>query len=335
MRGNSGFLGPKSNVSLSSAKGIFSAIAAQVEQGATNWPLARGDFTVSPAINGQTTYEFSSFGDVNLGTYGSYTLTILKSFNALVKMWGAGAARGYDYSQTPTSTADQGDGGAGGFSNATISFTAGQTIIVNIGQGGARGNTAGSGATYLAGGIGTTDNNGGTQGGGYSGLFVTSVTQGNAWLIAGGGGAGGTLSIGTGGAGGGSSGGNSTGSASQGGQGGTQLAGGAAAGFNNATAGSALTGGVGQSGSLTNASLGGGGGGYYGGGGGNVGGGGGGSGYVSSNSALSGATTSAGSGATPGNSADSERSGAGAGGSATQGNTGADGRVIIRFVSYP
>lgn len=329
MRNNSGFIGSKSSISLSSAAGFFPLTEQQVQKGAGTWPLSGGDFTISPSVNNNSTWVFGTNGDLNLGSHGEWTITVLTSFSAIVKMWGGGGARGYDYSQTPTSTADQGDGGGGGYSSALINFVAGESYILRVGEGGARGNVSSSGTTYISGGIGTTDNNGGTEGGGYSGIFITSVTQGNAYLIAGGGGAGGALSVGTGGAGGGANGQNSTGPANQGGQGGTQIAGGGAASFNSPTAGSALTGGIGQSGSLTNASLGGGGGGYYGGGGGNVGGGGGGSGFAGTANSVSGSLTTVGSGGTPGNSTDSDRNGAGAGGSSTVGTTGANGRILI------
>jgi hypothetical protein len=328
MRGNGGIIGPKVSVTISSVSGVFDLVEQQTFKGNATWPLSGAEFTISPAVSGSNDWDLATLGSLNLGSYGEWTITINRTFSSIVKMWGAGGARGYDYTQSPTSTSKQGDGGGGGSTFGRITFQAGTSFIVRVGQGGARGTTSSVGATYLAGGIGTTNAKGGTQGGGYSGIFLTSVTQDNAFLMAGGGGAGGDSSVGTGGAGGGTSGASGT-AGSQSGGGGTSSAGGSAAGFNSATAGSALTGGVGQSTSGTNASLGGGGGGYYGGGGGNVGGGGGGSGRVGSNTAIVWGVTTAGSGSTAGNSTDSDRSDSGTGGNATQGNTGANGRIII------
>lgn len=142
--------------------------------------------------------------------------------------------------------------------------------------------------------LNNTDNRYAGSGGGYCGIFRSSVTQANALLIAGGGGGGGASRMNDGnwgGAGGGLSGqyGNSPFDAkpTYAGGPGTQSAGGTSLG----TAGSALTGGY----CNTNTYGGGGGGGYYGGGGGSysesntMAGGGGGSGFVAS-SVLFGAT---------------------------------------------
>lgn len=327
MRDNSAIIGPKQTVSLQSAGGVFSLIEQQINQGAGVWPLAGGDFSISPAVNGKSTWSFDGDGNLNLGTDGEWTITAIGSFSAVVKMWGAGGARGYNYNQTPSSTANQGPGGGGGYSSALINFTPGQTFILRVGQGGARSTVSSDGATYLAGGISISSVSGGTEGGGYTGVFLSSVTQNNAYLMAGGGGGGAQDTFGAAGAGGGSSGGSST-AGDQGGGGGSQAAGGTASSYNNATSGAALVGGRAAN-SPGNANLGGGGGGYFGGGGGNVGGGGGGSGRIGNAAAVTGGVTTAGTGDTPGNSSDNDRSGAGAGGSATQGNTGADGRLLL------
>ena len=329
MRDNSAIIGPKQTVSLQGASGMFTLIEQQINQGANVWPLAGGDFSISPAVDGKPNWDFNAYGDLNLGTDGEWTITVITSFSAVVKMWGAGGARGYNYSQTPSSTSNQGPGGGGGYSSALINFTAGQSFILRVGQGGARSTVSSTGATYLAGGVGRTSSFGGTEGGGYTGVFLSSVTQNDSWLIAGGGGGGADSSVGAAGAGGGSSGGNSTAGSGQGGNGGSQVAGGTASQYNGATAGAALIGGVAMKDSATNAGLGGGGGGYFGGGGGNVGGGGGGSGRIGNVAAVTGGVTTSGTGDTPGNSSDADRSGAGAGGSATQGNTGADGRLLL------
>jgi hypothetical protein len=283
------------------------------------------DFTISPAYSGKSTWDLTIDGPLTLTGSGAWTIAPITNFNTTVKMWGAGGARGYSYRDSITSTNDQGAGGAGGYSTANIAIQNGNSYIVQVGQGGIRTNTASSGATYLAGGV--QGSYGGTQGGGYSGIFITSVSQANALLMAGGGGGGGQGGFSSNaGAGGGSSGQDSAGS-NQGGGGGSQSAGGGAAAYNSPTVGSALTGGLGKTAS-GEASLGGGGGGYWGGGGGNVGGGGGGSGRIGTNASVTSGTTTAGAADVPGNSSDADRGGAGRGGNATS-NSGADGKIII------
>jgi len=261
-----------------------------------------------------------------LDAFGEYGVTALSDQTILVKMWGAGGACGYKYTESITSTSNQRAGAGSGYSEGDLLLTSGAQYVMQVGQGGARTtDTSDNGATYLAGGVKSSF--GGTQGGGYTGLFLSSVSQANALLIAGGGGAGGDTqfdsSFGTGGGltGGGSADGN------QSGTGGTQTAGGTPSIYSNATAGSALRGGTAAIGT-TVASLGGGGGGYFGGGGGNVGGGGGGSGFVSTSSIITSGTTSNGSGSSPANAADPERGTSGNGG--VSGTTsGSDGKIIL------
>ena len=333
MRRNSGIIGPLQNPSRDSASGIFNQIDQQTLTGGNKWPaVINSDFSITPSVNNTLEWDFSIHGTLDANTYGEYTIVANRNVDVIVKMRGAGGARGYNYGQGITSTSEQGDGGGGGFSQGAISFLAGNTYVLQIGQGGIRSNNASNGASYIAGGIGKTSTTyGGTQGGGYTGIFRTVVSQANSLIIAGGGGAGGATSVGgVGGAGGGSSG-AATSSGSQGGGGGSQSAGGSASSFNGATAGSALTGGVAQKNATSQASLGGGGGGYFGGGGGNVGGGGGGSGRLGTTAnGVVGGTTTVGSGAAPGVIADSDMGNlAGRGGNAAQGTSGADGRVKI------
>lgn len=281
-----------------------------------------GGVLIDPALNGQTVWDGAS--TLEFGSSGEYTLTPTEDISVSVKMWGAGGACGYRYTDPITSTNNQGPGGGGGYSSATITLRAGVDYIFRIGEGGIRTVTTDSGATYLAGGIQSA--NGGAQGGGYTGIFKSSVSQPNALLMAGGGGGGGDGRYSNyAGAGGGSSGQNFSGSLNQGGLGGTQIAGGAASQFNGATAGSALLGGLGQS---NESSLGGGGGGYFGGGGGNAGGGGGGSGRIGTDSDVSSGVTTTGSGSAPANSSDSDRGVAGQGGDSGT-NSGADGKIIL------
>lgn len=288
------------------------------------------DFTISPAYAGKSSWSLAVDGPLNIGTTGEYTIIPQRDITVATKMWGAGGGRGASYSGLITGTTSQGPGGAGGYSAATIILRNGSSYILRVGQGGDRTTSKVlTNATYLAGGVGAASN-WGTQGGGYSGLFKTSVTQGNALLMAGGGGGGSDSSFGAyGGAGGGTSGQNTPAGASQGGLGGTASAGGGASSYNGATAGTALTGGRGQ---MTQTAMSeGGGGGYFGGGGGNVGGGGGGSGRIGTDADVSGGTTTVGAADVPGNSADGDRNGSGRGGNATS-NTGADGRILLTLI---
>ena len=295
----------------------------------------------------------NSKGPLNLGSElvidptNTYTSTTVTDFvvpsgttSITVKAWGAGGGQGWKgaNAQTP-------HGGGGGFAQATLSVTSGQTYKVVVGGGGGGavynvGGTAGANGGG-AGGDGSTNSAGG--GGGYSGVFHPSVTQANAKVIAGGGAGGGagwtTTSGAAGGPGGGTSGvAGTAGSAgtATGGGGGTQSAGGTA-GSANGSVGSALQGGKGGTGNGYDG--GGGGGGYYGGGGGghaastSGAGGGGGSGYVTGTST----TLTAGSGASVANSADSDyASGKGNGGSgiATTGaDSGQNGYVVISYTA--
>jgi hypothetical protein len=324
---NGGILGVRNLTSLLEAKGLWNLRSQFLARKANAWP-GEGLITISPSVGGVTTL-FSGQSLV-FSSSGEYTITCSSDINMTVKMWGAGGACGYQYTQNINSTAKQGAGGGGGYTTGVIALQAGSSYIVRIGQGGIRTNSGTSGATYLAGGLVANATYGGAQGGGYSGIFISSVSQANALLIAGGGGGGSDTDFSAnGGAGGGSSGQNSPGFSNniQGGAGGTQSAGGSPSQFNDATAGSALTGGMSIS-TVNGAGLGGGGGGYFGGGGGNVGGGGGGSGYFKASSPVSSASTTAGSGSTPGNSADSDRSGAGQGG-ASGSTSGTAGLILI------
>jgi hypothetical protein len=289
---------------------------------------AGGDLLSISSVYGNITWDGSTPLDLSL--FGEYTVIPLKSISVATKMWGAGGACGFDYQEGITSTNRQGPGGGGGYAYAIINLVPENTYVFQVGQGGIRTTATSAGATYLAGGIGTT--NGGTQGGGYSGVFKNSVTQANALLMAGGGGGGGDLNYawGASGAGGGASGLDWSGGPlpSQGGGGGTQSAGGYSSSYNGATAGVALTGGKGQN---NERSLGGGGGGYFGGGGGNVGGGGGGSGRIGTDATVTSGLLTAGSASTPGNSTDTARGTAGNGG--VSGTTsGVGGKIRLTLI---
>ena len=270
-----------------------------------DFDLSFYDFTISPAVNGQSNWTLAS-GALTLDTAQVYTITPTSNMNINAKMWGAGGSSnsGNTYS-----------GGAGGYASGTIALTGGTSYKVRVGSP-TGGGSGGSGA-----------------GGGYSGIFVTSETHANSVIIAGGGGGGANrYSVDQVQAAGGGASGQTGGyvSSPAGGGGGTQTAGGtgSSAGTSRAgTDGSALTGGVGNSAGSYGG--GGGGSGYYGGGGGasrvggdggNNGCGGGGSGYIGHSSVSNGVNT-AGNTVTPGNSSDSDRG--------TAGNPAVAGKVVI------
>jgi hypothetical protein len=175
-------------------------------------------------------------------------------------------------------TGGGGPGGAGGRTVATFTGMAGQSLAISIAGGGvgsASGGCAGECSRYNRPAILSS-------GGNYAGVFVTSVSQANTLILAGGGGAGGFIDVSAGGAGGGTSGsagGDASGSSGgpgvyrYGGGGGTQSAGGSGgSGYESiGGSGSALQGGGNATSDLGRSGSGAGGGGYYGGGGGGAG----------------------------------------------------------------
>jgi hypothetical protein len=201
-----------------------------------------------------------------------------------LKMWGAGGA---------FCAYTSANGGAGGYTQFDVDIEPGTTLYLVVGQ---RGLRSTDGRTYGEGGLGRGGGHPFTaQGGGLSGVFLstfsTGMSAGDVMGVAGAGGGGGGVGR-PGGAGGGITGASGPG----GGGGGTQVAGGAVGSYGGAgiggtppEAGSFLRGGNGHAGEAG----GGGGGGYYGGGGGGytnaTGAGGGGSGYTGG---ASGYTTS-------------------------------------------
>ena len=293
-------------------------------------------FTVQAATTDVTiTREYSI--TVNAPVTATYTATNSdQSFTApagvnavSLKMWGAGGA-----GSNQQSWGGSNGGGGGGYASGTVTVTPGNDYVIVVGDGGTASDES---ANYGGGGKGNSWGTG--SGGGLTGFFdgsgqvfstasPQSGAHGRSLLIAGGGGGGGANRGGNcqGGAGGGTNGQNGT-SPNSGsrGQGGQQNAGGS-----GNSSGAALRGGDSNTGHA-----GGGGGGYYGGGAGqynepqDMGGGGGGSGYYSP-SAVNSATLTNGSGQSPGNSGDSDRSGAADGGGGG-GGSGDDGRMRMDY----
>lgn len=290
----------------------FTVVATDAENQSTSrafsiTAIAAITFSISPAVDGKTTWDPSVDGELVIDSWGTWTITPDSNMNANVVMWGAG---GGGAGAALSSTRFR--GGGGGAANGFVTMYSNTSYIIRIGQGGRGANTTNAiifRANANAGGAGTWDGNwGGGTGGAYTGIFAGSETQANAVMIAGGGGGGGVnrnqTDDCTGGAGGGSAAANGSHGGSDtspySGKGGTQSAGGAGGSgtsYGTAETGSALTGGTTKN--ASNVGIGAGGGsGYFGGGSGTyngdiVGGGGGGSGFANS-SLTSGVTLSVG-----------------------------------------
>lgn len=265
-----------------------------------------------------------------------------------VKAWGAGGGGGGDGAGTGVG----GAGGGGGFTQSDISVTGGENLTIRIGGGGAAGTGAaadggigGGGTTPTAGGAGGGNGGDADAGDGGGGGGYAAVLRSGTFLIQGAGGAGGggsskTNTGGAGGAGGGtdgvagSNGGGGSSTNGGGGGAGTSTAVGTGAGVGGAN-GSGSNGGTGGNSTCGgNACAGGGGagGGKFGGGGGGgassevAGGGGGGA------SGL-GTTLTAGSGTTPGNNSDSDKT-ANCSTNGTGGSSAANGNPGCMIISW-
>ena len=191
-----------------------------------------------------------------------------------IKVWGAGGAG-------RTGQYDNASGGSGGYAEGYLVVSPGERLVVVVGGGGGFGTENGGVGGWPGGGYGTKGDASGGGGGGLTGVFLGTVSQQNALIIAGSGGGGGYQ---IGGAGGGYDGNVGGG---QGGNPGTQAAGGTGTAGGD---GAALQGGNGSGERLGGSSDGGGGGaGYFGGEGGfdDARSGGGGSGYIRRNGSMS------------------------------------------------
>ncbi len=217
---------------------------------------------------------FLSFDNINAQvivynyTGAAQTYTVPAGVTSInVWLWGAGGAGG-----DRTGSGNAGAGGSGAFVKGTLAVTPGQVLQIIVGGRGTYSTTNGTHAGGFGGG-GTAYQNAGS-GGGYSGIFLTSVNFANARAIAGGGAGGGYgRSRNYGGAGGATTGTNGAGldATHTGGSGGTLATGGAAGtgtGTTAGTAGAQLLGGTGGNAGAGTYGGAGGGGGYYGGGGG-------------------------------------------------------------------
>jgi len=218
--------------------------------------------------------------------------TLKSNANVVVELYAVGGGGGGSgYRNIP--------GSSGGLSRGLFTLKSGVEYKLIVGEAGGDGELIDNNGTALGGFPGggnapsaNTSLNRSGGGGGYTGLFITSVAQTNAIIIAGGGG-GSSGDPASGGSGGGKTGGNSENAGERGGSGASQSAGGL--GGAGGESGLALQGGNGVS--TVNGSAGGGGGYFGGGGGGSLGpgAGGGGSGFLHP-TLLSNATTQTGGG---------------------------------------
>lgn len=332
--------------------------------------LNESRFDGASAVAGGFVYQVGGVNGSAVENTTVFSVGTGQSFNVpagvtsiTVKLWGGAGGGG-----AGGSLGAGGAGGGGGYTSATFSVTPLETLTIDVGGGGGGGTYPGSnsgggggggghsevrrGGTVLAlaaggGGGGGGDNSSGGAfpgGDGGAGGDENAGLDGSSSGAAGGGGGATDDLGGTPGAGG--TGGGNPGSA------GASQSGGAGADGNasNTTDGSENNGGVnngdGDGGTGNTGGFGGGGGGgsgYFGGGGGSGsasgdnGGGGGGGGIGYTDPGVSAASYAAGSGTTPGNSIDADRSGAadgGGGGGTTSGGTAGDnGRVVVKYYS--
>jgi len=252
---------------------------------------------VPTGVHPSGTYNITTSGRLLLASTGTYDISLNSEsspgVSLKVHIWGAGGGAG-------TPIGGPGGGGAGGFSVGDYDVIAGTTYKYVVGSSDGTPGNPGQPAP---------GNGPSGDGGGFSGIFTTSVSQPNAIMMAGGGGGTGYNDGGTMGSGGGGGGAtaqdgyspNPTANTASGAAG-TQSAGGAGgSGSSPAPAGSALQGGSGGPRGGSGAGGGGGGSGYFGGGGGagqtsinsGGGGGGGGSGYLHPSLITNGTTTTA------------------------------------------
>lgn len=247
-----------------------------------------------------------------------------------VKLWGAGGA-GAGSSQSGIVGFS---GGGGGYTTATMAVSASNIYSLIVGGGGLQQVTSVTGFSpggFGGGGLGHY-NTGSVYGSGSGGGRSAIQLNGTDLITAAGGGGGGASGLGntrSGGGGGGTSGSNAGGSGIGGG-GGTSVAGGIASTGN---LGDGVSGTLGTGGDGNSSYGAGGGGGYYGGAGGSynnndVGGGGGGSSYFGG-VGVSGGSSIGATGATQGNSGDTDNGGAGAGGN--NATIGTAGKIIISW----
>lgn len=111
---------------------------------------------------------------------------------AKIKVWGAGGAG-------RLGAYNNASGGSGGYAEAYLILEPGQRLVIVVGSGGEKGTDVGGQGGWPGGGFGTRGDASGGGGGGLTGVFLGSVSQENALIIAGAGGGGGGYEGGAGG----------------------------------------------------------------------------------------------------------------------------------------
>jgi hypothetical protein len=271
-------------VTTSTTGRVFSVEDLRFSQQTNTWPTAGANlkFSITPSVNGKSTWDPSIDGELTLASNGTWTISTSSNLSANIIMWGAGGGGATGSGDSPVVPNRGMRGGGGGCAKGIVTLTSGVLYTIRVGEGGRGANQAtvlfGGGVAGGGGAITDDGNWGGGGGGAYTGIFRGSETHANSVLIAGGGGGAGLHRyngpsvISVGGAGGGANGENGTYNGSNtsvyAGTGGTQTAGGYLPNPNSFdTPGGAVTGGYGTS-AAPNGELvsGGGGSGYYGGG---------------------------------------------------------------------
>jgi hypothetical protein len=178
--------------SLLTATGDIGTEAIQIPRGTTNQ---------RPSSSSNGMLRMNTTTNMLEAYYNNNWIMISSLSPYSIYLWGAGGGGG-----TPGGWGYGAAGGGGGFASGDLNLSSGSTITLVVGQGGI---VNGTSVSFGGGGQASrnnADNRYGSNGGGYTGIFLNSVTQANCLLLAGGGGGGGSSRAGTGnygGAGGG------------------------------------------------------------------------------------------------------------------------------------
>ncbi len=141
--------------------------------------------SISPAVNGRTSWNFNTDGALSISTAGTYSITVSSATAVSAKFWGGGGAGSTaTYSNTAAAAAK---GGGAGYAGGNTVLQPGTTYTLVVGSGGTAGASAVT-AFGKGGGVLSGSRSSGGQGGGYTALFAGSEAQANALLVAGGGG---------------------------------------------------------------------------------------------------------------------------------------------------
>jgi hypothetical protein len=148
--------------------------------------------TLSPAVNGKTSWNLDTDGPLRLAAAGTYTVTPATSMAFSAKLWGGGGGGG----GADASPYYSGIGGGGGYVGGTYQAAKNVAITFNVGGGGGAGatgaNSSGGGAAgWNGGGTGGNAGQQGSSGGGGGGGGLTEMVVGSTEIACAGGGGGG------------------------------------------------------------------------------------------------------------------------------------------------